>query len=251
MQPDLSAQYERQERWRRWDQALARVPVHARQRVLDLGCGVGQVTARFHALGAHVVGIDANADLLAVARARHPQVRFESHDLRTLEPTSFGLVDGIWASFVPAYLPPLDATVARWASCLAPGGWMALVEMDDLFGHEPMPPATRAEVLAFYASARERYDFECGHRLAGAVERAGLTLVEEGTLDDDELSFRGQAPDDVLEAWRHRLNRMPGLKALWGDRVGDFERALLGSMTSAEHRSTTRVVMVVARRLAR
>jgi SAM-dependent methyltransferase len=250
MGADLSAQYERQERWRRWDQALARVPVHAGQRVLDLGCGVGQITARFHALGAHVLGVDADTDLLAVARARHPQVRFESRDLRELGPESFGLVDGIWASFVPAYLSPFDATVARWAECLAPGGWMALVEMDDLFGHEPMQPAMRAEVLAFYASARDRYDFECGHRLAGAVERAGLSLLDETTLEDNELSFDGPAPDDVLAAWRFRLDRMPGLRAFWGDRVADFERALLGSMTSAEHRSTTRVFMVVARRAA-
>jgi SAM-dependent methyltransferase len=217
--------------------------------VLDLGCGIGQIAARFHATGAHVIGVDANADLLAVARDRHPQVRFESRDLRELGPTSFGLFDGIWASFVPAYLSPLDATVARWAKCLAPGGWMALVEMDDLFGHEPMQPAMRGEVLAFYASARDRYDFECGRRLAGAVERAGLALLHEGTLEDDELSFQGQAPDDVLAAWRLRLNRTPGPKAFWGERVAEFERALLGSMASAEHRSTTRVFMVVARRM--
>jgi len=219
--------------------------------VLDLGCGIGQIAARFHALGAHVIGVDANADLLAVARDRHPRVRFESLDLHKLRPASFGLVDGIWASFVPAYLHPLDATVTLWARCLAPGGWMALVEMDDLLGHEPMQPAMRAEVLAFYASARDRYDFECGHRLAGAVESAGLTLIQEGTLEDEELSFQGQAPDDVLAAWRLRLNRMPGPKAFWGDRVTGFERALLGSMASAEHRSTTRVFMVVARLLAR
>jgi hypothetical protein len=140
--------------------------------------------------------------------------------------------------------------VARWAECLAPGGWMALVEVDDLLGHGPMQSAMRAEVLAFYASARDRYDFECGRRLAGAVERAGLALLQEGTVEDDELSFHGQAPEDVLTAWRLRLDRMPGLRAFWGDRVSDFEGALLGSMASAEHRSTTRVIMVVGRRPA-
>jgi SAM-dependent methyltransferase len=247
--PDLSAEYESQERWRRWDQALARVPVQAGQRVLDLGCGVGQIAARFHALGAHVIGVDANADLLSFAQARHPQTRFESRDLRELRPESFGLVDGIWASFVAAYLPPLHATINLWAKCLAPGGWMALVEMDDLFGHEPMPPAMRAEVLAFYASTRDRYDFACGRRLADAVERAGLTLLEESTLGDDELSFQGPAPDDVLAAWCLRLHRMAGPRAFWGDRVAEFERALLGSLASAEHRSATRVVTVVAQRV--
>jgi hypothetical protein len=127
---------------------------------------------------------------------------------------------------------------------------MALVETDDLFGHEPMPPALRAEVMAFYASARDRYDFECGHRLAGAVERAGLVLVQESTLEDDELAFQGPASEDVLAAWRLRLQRMAGPKMFWGDRVADFERALLASMTSAKHRSTARVFLVVAQRPA-
>jgi SAM-dependent methyltransferase len=250
MSAELSAQYERAERWRHRDEALACIPLQAGQRVLDLGCGVGQVAARFHRLGAQVIGVDGNEALLEVARARHPEVRFERLDLRELTPATFGPVDGIWTSFVAAYAAHLDSAVGRWRDCVVPGGWVALVEMDDLFGHEPLPSAMRDQIHEFYASARAggRYDFQCGHRLAGAVARAGLTLIHEGTLPDDELSFQGPAPADVLEAWRLRLQRIVGLKAFLGARFSEFESTFLRALASPEHRSQTRVVIVVARR---
>ena len=42
----------------------------AGERILDLGCGDGQLTARLVASGAEVRGIDASAAMVAAARAR-------------------------------------------------------------------------------------------------------------------------------------------------------------------------------------
>jgi SAM-dependent methyltransferase len=253
MSSELSAQYERQARWRHWDEALARIPLKAGQRILDLGCGVGQVAERFHRLGAQVIGVDANEELLATARMRYPALRFEKLDLTELTPASFGHVDGVWASFVPAYFPNLQSAVTRWSDCVVPGGWLTLVEMDDLFGHQPLPSTISEDINEFYASARAagRYDFQCGHRLAGVAEQAGLTIVHQGTLPDDELCFQGPAPADVLEAWRLRLQRMGGLKAFFGPRFPEFERTFLHTLGSPDHRSETQVFIVVAQRSAR
>jgi SAM-dependent methyltransferase len=250
MSSELSAQYERQERWRHWDEALACLPLKAGQRILDLGCGVGHVAARFHRLGAQVIGIDANEELLEAARTRHPDVRFERLDLAELTPASFGHVDGVWASFVVAYVSNLESAVTRWSDCVVPGGWLALVEVDDLLGHQPLPSSISDQIDAFYASARAagRHDFRSGHRLAGAAERAGLTIIHAGTLPDDELSFQGPAPADVLEAWRLRLQRMAGLKAFLGPRFPQFERTFLDTLASPDHRSQTQVFIVVAER---
>jgi SAM-dependent methyltransferase len=250
MSSELSAQYERQERWRHWDDALMRIPLRAGQRILDLGCGVGQIAARFHRLGAQVIGVDGNEELLEAARTRYPGVRFEKLDLGELTPASFGQVDGVWASFVAAYFPNLESAVGRWSDCVVPGGWVTLVEMDDLFGHQPLPSSISDEINGFYASASAagRYDFQCGHRLAGAAEGAGLTIIHEGTLADDELSFQGPAPTDVLETWRLRPQRMAGLKAFLGSRFPQFERTFLHTLASPDHRSQTRVFIVVAQR---
>jgi hypothetical protein len=122
--------------------------------------------------------------------------------------------------------------------------------MDDLFGHQPLPSSISDQINEFYASARAagRYDFQCGHRLVGAAERAGLTIIHEGTLPDDELSFQGPAPTDVLETWRLRPQRMAGLKAFLGSRFPQFERTFLHTLASPDHRSQTQVFIVVAQR---
>jgi SAM-dependent methyltransferase len=246
----LAEQYQRQERWRRWPEALAALPIKAGERVLDLGCGVGDVAARLSQIGAEVVGIDGNDELLAAARARHAQVRFERADLADVTPERFGAVGGLWASFVTAYFPDLRPCLARWSACLQPGGWLALIEMDDLFGHEPFPPEFRNDIVRFYeeASRARRYDFRGGRKLAAAARAVGLEILHEGILEDDELSFAGPAPPDVLEAWRERLERMGGLRGFLGSRFGAFEEAFVATLASERHSSLARVFFVVARK---
>jgi trans-aconitate methyltransferase len=246
----LVEQYQRQARWRRWSEALALLPLERGQRVLDLGCGVGEIAEQLRELGAEVVGVDANEELLLAARLSYPDIHFKHADLRELAPETVGVADGIWSSFVAAYFPDLAPTLARWSACLRPGGWMALVEMDDLFGHEPFPNEFRADVARFYQEAKRagRYDFQAGRKLASAACAIGLELLHETVLADDELSFAGPAKRDVLDAWRNRLNRMGGLKAFLGDRFTKFEEAFTATLRSENHSSRTRVIYVIARR---
>jgi SAM-dependent methyltransferase len=246
----LCAEYERQARFRHWDRALAGLPLRPGARVLDLGCGLGQVAGRLRALGAEVIGVDQNAELLRAARTREPGIVFEHLDLDQLEPTTFGPVQGIWASFVAAYFCDLPRALKRFGACLAAGGWMALVEIDDLFGHEPLPQHLRARLQQFYVEARHagRYDFESGRRLAGAARSVGLRVIVEDTVPDDELSFEGPATQDVLQAWQSRLQRMAGLRAFFGADFPELEQRLLEALASPAHRSACRVFRVVAER---
>jgi SAM-dependent methyltransferase len=244
----LLEQYEQQDRWRRWDEALAVLPLERREKVLDLGCGVGQVASRLARLGAEVIAVDRNEELLEAARKRHPHLRFERMDLDRLEPTTFGPADGLWASFVPAYFPDLQPTLRRWRRCLRPGGWLAMVEMDDLFAHDPLRPALVSTLREFYEEAREegRYDFESGRRLADAARGAGFELTHESLLVDDELCFSGPATETVLAAWTARLQRMGGLQKFFRARDVDFEHEFLATLISPDHQSRTRVFFVIA-----
>jgi SAM-dependent methyltransferase len=247
---NLVEQYLRQERWRRWDEALSLLPLERGHRVLDVGCGVGQIAARLRERGADVVGLDSNDELLAAARALHPHLRFEKADIRDIDSERFGLFDGLWASFVTAYFPDVEPVLTSWSKCLRPGAWLAIVEMDDLLGHEPLEPRFRSPLARFYEEARRsgRYDFEGGRALASAARSAGMSILHEGVLADDELSFDGAAPPEVLAAWRDRLARMGGLKTFLGAQFDDFERAFVAALGDESHHSRTRVVFVVARR---
>lgn len=251
MGADLSTQYERQESWRRWDEALSFVPVQKGQRVLDLGCGVGQMSARFAKLGADPIGVDLNEELLQTARSLYPALRFERLDLCALNSASFGQVDGIWASFVAAYFGDLKKVLAQWSQCLSPGGWMAIVEVDDLLGHTPLPPQLTQKIKDFYAASKVGgYQFECGRTLADTMQSVGLQVIHQRVLADDELSFVGPAPKEVLEAWRLRLGRMLGLQRYFGDDFPTLEKSLLASLSSPEHRAEARVFLVVAQKRA-
>jgi ubiquinone/menaquinone biosynthesis C-methylase UbiE len=243
----LADQHARQTAWRRWDVALAMVPVEAGQRVLDLGCGIGQIAARLQRLGANVVGIDGNDSLLDYARRAHPDVRFVTSDLRDVSSARLGVFDGIWASFVASYFSDLPSVLAQWRRCLAPGGWIALTEIDDMFGHEPMSPAIAEKIARFYAESRTRYDFEAGRKLASSAQAAGFTIVRETNLDDDELSFDGAASPEVLAAWRDRFERMSGLRSHFGTEAPTVEGAILAALASPKHHSRAKVTFVVGR----
>ncbi len=240
-----------QEGFRSWDEALSILGPVAGRRVLDLGCGIGTFTARLAAAGAHAIGVDADPQLIARARALHPGIRFEPSDVRMLRRADFGPIDGAWSAFVAAFFGDLTDVLRSWSNCLDERGWLALVEIDDLLGHEPMDPSTRAEIDNFYATARAAggYDFLAGRKLASALRDAGLVIERQSVLPDRELSFTGPASADVEAAWRRRFARMKGLRAHVGDAAAmRIEGAVLAALRSAEHTSRASVRMVVARR---
>lgn len=67
-------------------------------RVLELGCGTGQVTARLVAAGAEVVAVDALPAMLGAARRRAPGARFIEGD--AMETQVGGDFDRVVLSFV-------------------------------------------------------------------------------------------------------------------------------------------------------
>ena len=242
----LSDEYKRQLPWRSWSDAMDALPPLAGKTVLDLGCSIGDQAALLAARGARVIGVDGNEELLATARARAiPNAEFRNGDIRELR--EVGVVDGIWCSFAAAYVPDLATTLASWREHLNPGGWVALMEVDDLFAHEPVEAQTRS-LLAAYAQdalAANRYDFRMGRKLRGHLERAGFTIANSRTLIDKELCFDGPAGSDVMESWRSRLQRMRALRDFCGSMFEQVRDDLLAALARAEHRSLAKVYYCV------
>src|SRR5262245_58480393 len=54
------------------------------ERILDLGCGTGQLSAEIAASGARVVGVDRSPDMVGEARKKFPALQFEVLDARAL-----------------------------------------------------------------------------------------------------------------------------------------------------------------------
>src|SRR5262249_14568313 len=56
----------------------------AGERILDLGCGTGALTAEIAARGAEVLGVDRSEEMIGQARKKFPALRFEVMDAREL-----------------------------------------------------------------------------------------------------------------------------------------------------------------------
>lgn len=92
-------------------------------RVLDVGCNTGALTSRLAAVGCRVIGLDINADAIAVARQRHPTLEFQVGTIEAVAPASFrAVVASHLIEHMASVLEFFDA--ARRA--LQPGGTLVL-----------------------------------------------------------------------------------------------------------------------------
>src|SRR5919205_1780414 len=66
--------------WQHGAGALEWLAPQAGERVLDLGCGTGHLTAQIAAHGARLVGLDRSPQMIAAARRNYPHLQFEVAD---------------------------------------------------------------------------------------------------------------------------------------------------------------------------
>ncbi len=243
--------YRQQYPWRPWARIHALLGDLSGQTVLDLGCGVGDQAADLARLGADVVGVERNEALVDAARARSiPRARFLCEDI-----TSAALdglrAHGIWLAFTVAHFPRVEGLLARAERWLRPGGWLAITEVDDLFGQEPLAERHRALAEAYYARSLQEgiYAFRSRATVREGLLARGWRIEEDEEFPDRELSFTGPADADVLDAWRARLDLMlPRFVERFGpEAASSFRDAFLDSMRSPAHRSRARVWFVMAR----
>jgi SAM-dependent methyltransferase len=242
-----------QDKWRDTETMIGHLPIESGQTVLDLGCGPGLVSARLASRCERVIGIDLDAAFLEAARHHcPPNCEFVEADLVGLNVADLSPVDGVWSRFAAAYFPTFTPVLERWAACVRPGGWLALIEIDDLLtGHHPLPVNTENAFVEFmdHARSNDHMDFCMGRHLSEICLAVGLNVVSEHSWKDRELAFDGAASPEIQAAWRQRFERMPMMRTYFGDeRFNQITEAFLKTISSPEHYSTATVVMVLARR---
>jgi SAM-dependent methyltransferase len=131
--------------------AFLRDDIAPGERVLDLGCGEGRLTAIAAEHGAEVVGADVAEAALRRAREAHPGIRFELVPPHGPFPFADAAFDAVWASDVIEHVADTEQWVNEVRRVLAPGGRL-LVTTPSVgpLRRALSPPDPRGQHLRFY-----------------------------------------------------------------------------------------------------
>jgi len=92
----------------------------AGERILDIGCGTGHLSARIAEAGADVVGIDASEEMIRKARQTHSDCEFARADARSF---SFERpFDAVFSNAALHWIPEQDEVLELISDALAPDG---------------------------------------------------------------------------------------------------------------------------------
>jgi SAM-dependent methyltransferase len=161
---------------------FAEAGIRPGMRVLDLGCGAGDVTfvaAELVGPDGSVVGVDRSPEALARARLRArqrglTQVRFVEGDIH--DPAPGGPFDALVERLVLMWVPDPAAVLRQQAAVLRPGGLVVPIEVGDLSTMGSLPPTPFAtQVKSWLVEAFAKAGLSAlGPRLWTVAQEAGL-----------------------------------------------------------------------------
>jgi len=159
------------------------------ERILDLGCGSGQLTAAIAAAGASVIGLDSSPEMLAEARLHYPGIEFRLADAADF--TLDAPVDAVFSNAVLHWVKSADGAAACISRALKPGGRFVA----EFGGHgniQSVVDALRGVLgpvetpwyypgIGEYATLLERHGLET--RQAWLIDRPTVVEGEDGMED--------------------------------------------------------------------
>lgn len=170
------------------EELLALLAPRAGERILDLGCGTGHLTAQIAAAGATVTGLDSSPSMIAAAQQNYPHLTFILADA-----ADFSLseqFDAVFSNATLHWVTRAEAAVACIARALKSGGRFVAE-----FGGKGN---TDRVINAVVAAVRELTQTEVTHgwyypalgEYAALLEKHGLA-VREARLFDRPTALTG------------------------------------------------------------
>jgi trans-aconitate methyltransferase len=106
--------------WKYGEELLQLLNPQPSEKILDLGCGTGQLTEKIANYSTNVIGVDSSPMMIAKARENYPQLNFEVGDARefkVVEP-----VDAVFSNATLHWIPEAIAVIKHIRQALKSGG---------------------------------------------------------------------------------------------------------------------------------
>lgn len=200
-------------------------------RVLDVATGPGHVAGRALARGAVPTGIDIAAEMLAVARRRHPDLELIEADADEPLPFADRCFDAVVGGCVLNHLPRPERSLLEFARVLAPGRRAAFSVWDrpermrvtgviseaiDEVGVERPPDVT---------GGPDPYRFADDEEFARALRGAGFDEVDVQTVS---LTQHLAGPDEL---WEGLMGSSVRASTVIGRQPPEIQRRIRGALT--------------------
>jgi trans-aconitate 2-methyltransferase len=181
--------------WRHGAALLDLLAPQPGERILDLGCGTGHLTAQLAARGTEVIGLDASPAMIEQARRAYSQLTFLIGDARDF--TLDRPCDAVLSNAALHWVQPPEWVVACVYRALRPGGRFVAE-----FGGRGNVQAIRTALAQTAARCglpgwREPWYFPSLAEYAGLLEAGGL-VVTFAALFDRPTPLPGA---DGLRSW--------------------------------------------------
>jgi len=106
--------------WRLGEGVVELLKPQAGERILDLGCGPGQLTKKIAESGAEVLGLDASLEMIGQARQNYPELRFVLQDAAAMNYE--GEFDAVFSNAALHWMLDPAAVVRGVSRALKTGG---------------------------------------------------------------------------------------------------------------------------------
>jgi trans-aconitate methyltransferase len=169
----------------------------ADEKIVDFGCGTGDLAARIHNSGAEVMGVDISPEMIERARSKYPHLNFQCSD--GMEWRAEPVYDAVFSNAALHWMKDPEAAIASMKGCLRSAGRLVA----EFGGYRNVQGIINAVKETLTEARREEaffmpWYFPTVGEYASLLEKAGFEVASAALFD---RSTKLEGEEDGMIQW--------------------------------------------------